>query len=515
MSFLRISKNATALSKLSKSHFSTSLRMSQQPEGLILGVYKDLNLTNSVKALDEKVQIQLTEQLKNSGATGKLGELRVLYGLENLPKQVAVVGLGKDAEVSVAENMEKARKAAAIGARALREQGVKTIAIDAMSSLQGAAEGSKLGLYSFNGLKAPSSRKPLVEVTPFEQSEQESSAWKSGLIFSEAQNFARILAETPANHMTPRLFADQVASKLSPLENVEVIVRDSDWAEEMNMGAFLSVTRGSAAPARFVEIHYKGGKENEKPLALVGKGVTFDSGGISIKPSANMHLMKGDMGGAAAVAGTMFGIASLQLPVNVIACIPLCENMPSGTATKPGDVITAMNGKTIEVLNTDAEGRLILADAIYYASSTFKPHTLIDVATLTGAMVIALGSVFSGVFTNSDSLWKQLDNAGQNTSDAFWRMPLHSDYLKLINDSPVADLMNVGSRAGGSCTAAIFLQEFVAGLDDEDIDESEKIRFAHIDIAGTMDSGSTNGYTIKGMTGRPTRSLIEFARTFQ
>ncbi|ORX94250.1 cytosol aminopeptidase [Basidiobolus meristosporus CBS 931.73] len=515
MSFLRIPKNVTALSKFSRTYFSTSSRMSQQPDGLILGVYKDLTLANSVKALDENVKTQLTEQLKNSGATGKLGELRVLYGLDSCPKQVAVVGLGKAAEASVPKNMENARKAAAIGARALREQGAKVIAVDSLGSLQGAVEGAKLGLYSFDSLKAEKSRKPLVEVTPYDQTEQESSAWKNGLACSEAQNFARILAETPANHMTPRLFADQVASKLSPLENVEVIVRDGEWAEEMKMGAFLSVTRGSAAPPRFVEIHYRGGKENEKPLALVGKGVTFDSGGISIKPSANMHLMKGDMGGAAAVAGAMFGIASLQLPINVVACIPLCENMPSGTATKPGDVITAMNGKTIEVLNTDAEGRLILADAIYYASTTFKPHTLIDVATLTGAMVIALGDVFSGVFTNSDSLWKQLDDAGHNTSDMFWRMPLHPSYKKLITESPVADLMNVGSRAGGSCTAAIFLKEFVAGLDDEEADEAEQIRFAHIDIAGSMDSGSTNGYTIKGMTGRPTRSLIEFARTFQ
>jgi aminopeptidase len=233
------------------------------------------------------------------------------------------------------------------------------------------------------------------------------------------------------------------------------------------------------------------------------------SGGISLKPSAHMDLMKGDMGGAATVAGALYGISKLQLPINVVAVTPLCENMPSGTATKPGDVTKAMNGKSIEILDTDAEGRLILADALYYISSKYNPKSLIDLATLTGAMDVALGDVFAGVFTNSDELWQDLEKAGKKTSDPFWRMPLDDGYLKEMQESFVADFNNLGKgRSGGACSAAAFLKEFVDGLDKED-----PIAWAHIDIAGVMDSQSTNGYNIKGMSGRPTRSLVEYIRS--
>lgn len=214
-----------------------------------------------------------------------------------------------------------------------------------------------------------------------------------------------------------------------------------------------------------------------------------------------MALMKGDMGGAATVAGALYGICKLQLPINVVAVTPLCENMPSGTATKPGDVIKAMNGKSIEVLDTDAEGRMILADALYYISSKHSPASLIDLATLTGAMDVALGDVFAGVFTNSDKLWNNLEKAGKITADPFWRMPLNDGYLKEMKESSVADLNNLGKgRSGGACSAASFLKEFVYGLDKKE--EKEKIPWAHIDIAGVMDSQGTDGYHIKGMSGK-------------
>jgi len=247
---------------------------------------------------------------------------------------------------------------------------------------------------------------------------------------------------------------------------------------------------------------------NARPLGLVGKGITFDSGGISIKPSANMKLMRGDMGGAATVLATLVTIAKLKLPINVVLATPLAENLPGGKATKPGDIIVAMNGKTVEVDNTDAEGRLVLADALTYISREYKPHTLIDVATLTGAMEVALGNVFSGVFSTSDDLWSELHKAGEAEYDRFWRMPLDEDFGPQIYRSN-ADLCNTGGKPGGSCTAALFLKSFVEGIDTE---KGGDLRWAHIDIAGVMDTTREGPYQSAGMTGRCVRGLVEFAR---
>ncbi|CAG8610831.1 7778_t:CDS:2, partial [Paraglomus occultum] len=421
----------------------------------------------------------------------------------------------------------------AIGVKRLRDQGVKTVGIDVMTHEHGAAEGATLALYSFDSFKSPSSRKPEVKFQKLSHlpSASDSSGtnaltWETGLVYGEAQNFARTLAETPANLMTPTIFAETVKEKIADLEGVEVIVRDKAWAEKMGMNAFLSVAKGSDEPCQFMEIWYRGGVRDGRPLALVGKGVTFDSGGISLKPSSKMADMKADMAGGAVVAATIYGIAKLRLPINVVCAIPLCENMPSGKANKPGDVVKGMNGKTIEIDNTDAEGRLILADALYYVSSTYKPHTLVDLATLTGAIVIALGEPYSAVFTNSDTLWNELSAAGNIANDPFWRMPFHSDYRKPVTKSTVADLINNAGRSAGACTAAAFLKEFVNGLyvegsenaDEEDTENKDNgsgeiIRYAHIDIAATMESSEDTGYLVKGMSGRPTRSIIEFARS--
>jgi len=292
---------------------------------------------------------------------------------------------------------------------------------------------------------------------------------------------------------------------------VEIIVRDEAWAAEKNMNTFLSVTHGTSEPAKLLEIHYKGAPSKDaQPLAFVGKGITFDSGGISLKPGEGMKLMRGDMGGAATVVSSALAIAQLQLPINLVVITPLTENMPGPSATKPGDIIYAMNGKSVEVDNTDAEGRLVLSDAIYYASTEFKPHTLIDVATLTGAMVIALGDVFSGVFSTSDALWEQLHVAGEAEYDRFWRMPLDDDFGVQIHSSN-ADLQNTGGRPAGSATAALFLKPFAAGIEAEDGQEPA-MKWAHIDIAGVMESTRGTPYLEKGMTGRPVRGLVEYAR---
>jgi len=274
------------------------------------------------------------------------------------------------------------------------------------------------------------------------------------------------------------------------------------------MRTFLSVAKGTSEPAKLLELHYKGAADkNAAPLVFVGKGITFDSGGISLKPAADMKAMRADMGGAATVTSAALAIAKLKLPINLIVITPLTENLPGPSANKPGDVIYAMNGKTVEIDNTDAEGRLVLSDAIYYATSVFKPHTVIDVATLTGAVVIALGSLYSGVFTNSDELWTQLHTSGLETNDKFWRMPLDDEYGPQIHGSN-ADLCNTGGRPAGSCTAALFLKNFVDGIDEEDA----TIRWAHVDIAGTMEAPRVGPYQKKGMTGRPVRAFVDFVQ---
>jgi len=483
--------------------------------------------------ISQSTRNSILEQLKLSNFK-KADDVRVLYNVGGV-KQVAVVSLGDRKQLTQGDNLEgkrldAARTASAIGVKALLGQNVQNIGIDISTSAHGAAEGATLAMHSFDRLKNPKSRKPLVDVGPFLETIENVDpylTWETGQIYGASQNLARSLMETPANLMTPKIFAEEIAYLLAGLEKVEVIVRDEEWVTRQGMNALLGVAKGSEEPLRFLEIQYKGGKEGDAPLGLVGKGVTFDSGGISLKPSNNMALMKGDMGGAATVAGALYGICKLGLPLNVTAVTPLCENLPSGRATKPGDVIKAMNGKSIEVIDTDAEGRLILADALYYLSSQHKPHSVIDLATLTGAMDVALGNVYAGVFTNSDKLWKQLDEAGQFMSDPFWRMPLHDGYLKEMVESNVADLNNLGvGRSGGACSAAMFLKQFVSGLEspisnvsgdpelDDPVEQSEQdhISWAHIDIAGVMDSKHSSGYHVKGMSGRPTRTLVELAR---
>lgn len=334
----------------------------------------------------------------------------------------------------------------------------------------------------------------------FEPSEADLYGFQRGSIKGEAQNLARRLADTPSNLLTPSIFADEAASILTPL-GVDVKVYDKKWAEDQKMFSFLSVAKGSIEPPKFLEITYK--NSDSKPYVLVGKGVTFDAGGISLKPAANMDHMRADMGGAAAVFGAIQGIARLGVQANIKVLIPLVENMPSGSATKPGDVVMARNGKSICVDNTDAEGRLILADALCY-SADFCPEWVLDIATLTGAMVVCLGNAATGVFTNSNKLYQVLEKAGSETGDRVWRFPLWKHYTKQISENNAYDLNNIGKgKGGGSCTAAAFLKEFVP----------EKTNWLHLDIASVMGPDHSVPYLSKGMTGRPTRTLIEFVES--
>ncbi|KAF7721337.1 hypothetical protein EC973_004855 [Apophysomyces ossiformis] len=489
----------------------------QQYDALVLGAYTDGSAPIALSAsrdISAETRQKVIDQLAVSNFR-KAGDVRLLYNVGGI-KQVAVVSLGKQAAIGTKGEAEAARSAAALGVQALKGQDVKHVGVDVSLHPQGAAEGAVLSLFAFDKLKHEKKRQPTIRIGPFGQNtEADIQSWETGHIYGTSQNLARMLMTSPANLMTPKLFADEVAYLLAGLENTEVNVHDEEWAARHDMNALMAVAKGSKEPLRFLEIIYKGGKENQKPYGLVGKGVTFDAGGISLKPSNNMALMKGDMGGAATVVGALYGIIKLGLPVNVVAVIPLCENLPSGSATKPGDVIKAMNGKSIEVIDTDAEGRLILADALYYISSKHNPQSIVDLATLTGAMDVALGNVYAGVFTNSDDLWRKLEQAGRTMADPFWRMPLHEGYLKEMKESLVADLNNLGKgRSGGSCSAAMFLKEFVAGIETEEDKETSEdaVAWAHIDIAGVMDSQATQGYHIKGMSGRPTRSIIEYVK---
>ncbi|PBL00091.1 hypothetical protein ARMGADRAFT_1072481 [Armillaria gallica] len=463
-----------------------------------------------------------TSELWASAPTGekpaKVGTTRIFYNIP--PKQLTALsslGDGFEKKTGTAKR-EVVRKAVGSAVKAVKAiDGVKDVKIDASLDPHAAAVAAHLAQYSFT-LKTsptpsrfdPNLKEPIPEKFTLSP-EQSSEEWDRGVVYAESQNVARTLMELPANIVTPTAFTERVKSAFAGIDNVEIFVRDEAWAEEKGMRTFLSVTHGTAEPAKLLEIHYKGApSKDDAPVAFVGKGITFDSGGISLKPSAAMKLMRGDMGGAASVVAATLAIAKLKLPVNLITITPLTENLPGPSATKPGDIICAMNGKTVEVDNTDAEGRLVLADAIYYASSEYKPHTLIDVATLTGAMDIALGDLYSGVFTTSDKLWDQLRVAGETEFDRFWRMPLDEDYGPQIYSSN-ADLCNTGGRPAGSCTAALFLKAFVEGIDGDE----PSLKWAHIDIAGTMEVTRPTPYLEKGMTGRSVRGLIEYVRNLQ
>lgn len=305
-------------------------------------------------------------------------------------------------------------------------------------------------------------------------------------------NLARNLANLPGNICTPTYLAQQARSLSRGHKKLSTSVLEEKKMQELGMGSLLSVSAGSDQPAKLIVMEYKGGKARDKPYVLVGKGITFDTGGISLKPGAKMDEMKFDMGGAASVFGAMQAVRDLELPLNVVGIVAAAENMPSGRATKPGDVVTSMSGKTIEVLNTDAEGRLVLCDALTYAER-FKPAAVVDIATLTGACVVALGSHASGLYANKDELAEQLLAAGQQTWDRAWRMPLWEDYHKQLA-SNFADLANIGGPGGGSITAACFLSKFTENYD-----------WAHLDIAGSAwDS------TPKGATGRPVALLTRY-----
>ncbi len=393
------------------------------------------------------------------------------------------------------------RKAIAAALGGLKELGARHLAASAPFALTAAhaealvaAAGDATYVYRHTKPSAPPDA--VIDKFTLLCAKQDAKAVQQGLARGRAVaagvTLAKELANRPGNHCTPTVLAEQ-ARRLGKAHGIKVEVLDRKALEKLGMGAFLAVTRGSHEAPRFIVAHYRGAAKGEPPVVLVGKGITFDSGGISIKPGAEMDEMKFDMGGAASVLGTLRAVAELAPKLNLVCIVPACENMPGGSAVKPGDVVTSLSGQTIEILNTDAEGRLILCDALTYAER-FKPAVVVDVATLTGACVVALGHHHSGLFTADDAMATQFQAAAQSSLDPCWRMPLDEEYDEALK-SNFADMGNVGPRAGGAITAAMFLRRYTG-----------KYRWAHLDIAGTAwKSGPA-----KGATGRPVGLLTHF-----
>jgi leucyl aminopeptidase len=439
---------------------------------------------------------------------GQEGDEVLLYGGTSGPKRVLLLGVGKAEEVG----RETVRRLAGRAVRAAERMRLASLSVylDGLGQLddearaQAAAEGAALAAWRFRELKQPDDEDPPVEVHAVDlvgsgDLEALHAGTVVGAALARAENLARTLQSRPGNIATPAHLAE-AARRVAGAGNLRVTIFDEERMLAEGMHAILAVSRGSGEEARFIVLEHAGGPEGEPPLVLVGKGLSFDAGGISIKPAAGMENMKFDMSGGAAVIAAMQAIAELGVKANVVGIVPSSENLPSGTALKPGDVIRTLAGKTVEVINTDAEGRLILADALAWAAR-LDPQAIVDCATLTGGVVIALGHHASAVLGNDQTLVDELIAAGEKTGERCWQLPLWDEYKKQLA-SETADLQNVGGREGSTITAACFLSEFVG-----------KAKWAHLDIAATAYGEGKLPYQRKGGYGVPTRLLVEWVRS--
>ncbi len=464
----------------------------------------------TLQALDGVLEGVISVLLKKGVIKGKSGEVNIIDTLGRLPyPQLVIAGAGKQKEMDA----EGWRRVAGETARALRRRNIESISLifpDAASKEvspedfgQAMAEGAVMGLYTFRKyLTAKADSREIKAVTILAPTRPEvirlNRGIKKGLILAQAANMARDMVNEPSNAMTPATMAETAAG-IAGRYGLELKVLEKEEMHKLGMGAALGVSQGSANPPKFIILSYQGRRSTGVDLALVGKGVTFDTGGISIKPADKMEEMKADMAGGASVLAAISGIAQLAPEINVMAVVAAVENMPGGRAYKPGDVVKAMNGKTIEVISTDAEGRLTLADALSYVDSVIKAEHVIDIATLTGACVIALGHVCSASYSNNQPFMGQVVKAAADAGEKTWQMPMFEEYREQYK-SDIADMKNVGGRPAGSITAAMFLSEF-----------SGDRPWVHLDIAGVDGAEKDQRYQVKGATGIPTRTLINLA----
>lgn len=477
----------------------------QRTACVVVGVFDSRKLTLPAELLDKASNGYIADIIRRGDMEGKAGTTLLLHSVPGtLADRILLVGLGKEKDFREKEFGNAIR----VAVKTLNDTGafdatffLTELAVRKRSTAWRIRQATLIALdttYKFDQFKSKKDdvRRPLRKLTLAVERRNElneaEDAQAQGVAIAEGLALAKTLGNLPPNVCHPSYLADQARSMAETFKLDCEILERADM-EALGMHALLAVARGSHQAPKLIALTYKGGKAADKPIVLVGKGITFDTGGISLKPAAEMDEMKYDMCGAASVLGTMQAVARMQLPINLTVLVPATENMPGGNATRPGDIVTAMSGQTIEILNTDAEGRLILCDALTYAER-FEPDTVIDVATLTGACVVALGNIASGVFANKDSLARDLLDAGEEAHDRAWHMPLWDDYQDLLK-SPFADMANIGGRWGGAITAACFLSRF-----------TKKYDWAHLDIAGTAWKSGAD----KGATGRPVPLLTHY-----
>jgi leucyl aminopeptidase len=472
---------------------------------IVVGVYEGRKLSPPAKDLDAASRHALSDVLRQGDLEGKPGTTLLLHQVPKLASErVLLVGLGREHEF----HETAYRKSLCSAIEALRTTGTAEATIrlaelpvkgrDAAWKIEQAVLAVAEGLYRFDRLKSkPPEAKPALKRVAFHVADRTEAfaaqaAIDRAVAIAAGVTLARDLGNLPGNICTPAYLADE-ARRLGRRHGLNVKILERKDAEKLGMGAFLAVARGTRQPPKFIVMEYEGGKRGRPPVVLVGKGITFDAGGISIKPALELDEMKFDMCGAASVFGALHASALMKLPLDIVGIIPATENMPDGNATRPGDVVTTMSGQTVEILDTDAEGRVVLCDALTYAGK-YKPAVVVDIATLTGAIVSALGHVATGVFSNDDALAREVLAAGESAWDRAWHMPLWDEYQEALK-SNFADFPNVGLHAGDGVTAACFLSRF-----------TQRYPWVHLDIAGTASKGGED----KGATGRPVALLAHF-----
>ena len=471
---------------------------------LVVGVFEPRKLSAAAAGIDRAANGYLTDVVRRGDMQGKAGTTLLLHNVPGASaRRVLLVGMGREADF----REKQYREAVAAAIRTLNATGAEEATLhltelavgrhDAAWKVAHAVTVAQAASYRFTRMKSksenaePALRRLMLSVDRAVE-KRAAAGLAQGLAVADGMNLARDLGNLPPNICTPTYLANQ-ARELAKRYRMKVTVLERADMERLGMNTLLSVAQGSAQSPKFIVLEHRGGPKKMKPVALVGKGITFDTGGISLKPAAEMDEMKFDMCGAASVLGTMKAVGEMKLPVNVVGVIPTTENMPGGRATRPGDIVKSMSGQTVEILNTDAEGRLILCDSLTYVER-YRPAAVIDIATLTGACVIALGHVASGLFANDSALAREITAAAETAYDRVWQMPLWDDYQEQLK-SNFADFANIGGRPAGAVTAACFLARF-----------TKKVKWAHLDIAGTAWKSGRE----KGATGRPVPLLTQF-----